>query len=163
MKLSSSSLLLTLSTTAVLANPLLRRQVDNTQSVGTNPITKFTATFLGNQISDNSCVHRDLGFTGQVAGKWYAIYGDNLYCAAGVTDPNQDTSGFHGMVRDAVAAVTDSALKVQDLNLNSDKPVPHPQQFVPFNANWGETNQYGFGGTSLCATNDAKQEGMTSP
>ncbi|KAI5923497.1 hypothetical protein F4810DRAFT_710580 [Camillea tinctor] len=93
---------------------------DATQPVGTNPTTNFGTTYLGFQTSNNSCSHRDLGFTGELAGQWYAVYGDTAWCAEGVTDPFKDLPGFHGM-----------------------------QQFVPFNASWGETNQYGFGGTSL--------------
>lgn len=65
--------------------------------------------------------------------------------------PDTDTT-FHGLVRDSVSLTTDSALKVHDLNLNNDSPVPHQNQFIPFNAAWGETSAYGFGGTSLCET-----------
>ncbi|KAI0104486.1 hypothetical protein F4814DRAFT_452605 [Daldinia grandis] len=34
--------------------------------------------------------HRDLGFTGELQGKWYAIYDDALWRASGVTDPTTD-------------------------------------------------------------------------
>ncbi|KAF7554430.1 hypothetical protein G7Z17_g2882 [Cylindrodendrum hubeiense] len=131
---------------------LARDQVDNTQASGTNPIGDLTVKFLGNQVADNSCSHRDLGFTGHLRGKWYAVYGDTLWCAAGVSDPTQDTDGFHGMVRDSVSALTDDALVVHDLHLNSDDPVAHQNQFVPFNETWGETNLFGFGGTSIVET-----------
>jgi hypothetical protein len=140
------------------ASPLSKRQ-DNTQPVGTNPITNFTVEYLGEQTAENSCSHRDLGFTGSIAGNWYAVFGDTLWCAAGVTDPAQDPSGFHGMVRDSISATTDSALKVIDLNLNDDSPVPHQLQFVPFNAAWGEDNTYGFGGTSLVETDATSATG----
>lgn len=66
---------------------------------------------------------------------------------------------FHGMVRDSVALMTDDPLKVQDMNLNDDSPVPHPKQFVPFNEAWGETSSYGFGGTSLVETDHEAAEG----
>lgn len=55
--------------------------------------------------------------------------------------------------------MTDNVLKVHDLDLNSDSPVPHPQQFVPYNESWGETSDYGFGGTSLCETDYDASEG----
>ncbi|ORY61664.1 uncharacterized protein BCR38DRAFT_396713 [Pseudomassariella vexata] len=145
----TKTLLSSLSITAALASPLSKRARDNTQAAGTNPI-KFTTQFLGNQVAENSCSHRDLGFTGKIKDKWYAVWGDALWCAAGVSDPEKDTSGFHGMVRDAVSVVTGDPLKVHDLNLNKDSPVPHQNQFVPFNTAWGETNMFGFGGTSLC-------------
>ena len=145
-----------------LASPAFRRQVpDNTQPSGTNPIQSgaFTADYLGAQVADNSCTHRDLGFAGHIAGSWYAIYGDNLWCDAGVTDPTQDTSGFHGMVRDSVSLLGTDPLKVHDLNLNGDTPVAHPNQFVPFNGDWGEDGSTGFGGTSLVETDGGSSTG----
>ena len=135
------------------------RSVDNTQPVGTNPITKFSTEFLGKQTSNNSCSHRDLGFTGHIAGVWYAIYGDTRWCAPSVTDPFNDLSGFFGMVRGSVSQITDNPLKVYDLHLNNDSPVPHQQQFVPFNSDWGEDLTYGFGGTSLLETNSTTAHG----
>ena len=135
---------------SVTAAPAKRDGPDNTQPAGTNPIgTGFSVQFLGNQVSDNSCTHRDLGFAGRIGTSWFAIYGDNLWCDAGVTNPDQDTSGFHGMVRDSASALGSDPLKVHDLNLNSDSPVAHPNQFVPFDSAWGEDNTTGFGGTSI--------------
>ncbi|KAI2633101.1 hypothetical protein GGS26DRAFT_66829 [Hypomontagnella submonticulosa] len=135
-------------------NPLtrLRRQDDPTQPVGSSPITTFLTAYLGRQNANNSCSHRDLGFTGELQGKWYAVFGDTLWCSPSVTDPEQDPEGFHGMVRDSVSLMTENPLVVKDLHLNSDKPVAHQLQFVPFNEAWGETNLYGFGGTSLVET-----------
>ncbi|KAI0022934.1 hypothetical protein F4780DRAFT_150359 [Xylariomycetidae sp. FL0641] len=149
-----SQLILTAASAAVvLSTPVQNQRRDGTLPVGTNPIAnKFTAEFLGRQKSENSCAGRDLGFTGQLNGDWYAVYGDTLWCAPGVTDPDADPAGFHGMVRDAVARMTGNPLVIQDLHLNADVPVPHPLQFVPFNASWGETNTYGFGGTSIVET-----------
>lgn len=145
-----------------LSSESLKRGIpDNTQPYGSNPISIASAAFLGNQTADNSCSHRDLGFTGSINGKWYAIFGDTLWCAPGVSDPSRDKTGdgkFYGMVRDSVSAMTNNALKVHDLNLNSDQPVAHQKQFVPFEASWGEKNTYGFGGTSLCETNSAAGE-----
>lgn len=137
---------------AALAAPVivdLSQPVDNTRLQGVNPIANFHTERLGLQKADNSASHRDLGFAGSIAGKWYAVYGDTLWCAPGVTDPEQDTPGFHGMVRDSLSALTDDPLRVHDLHLNDDSPVAHQRQFVPFNSDWGETNQFGFGGTSL--------------
>ncbi|KAI0827819.1 hypothetical protein F5Y06DRAFT_308477 [Hypoxylon sp. FL0890] len=131
-----------------------RRDGDPTQPVGTNPISKFSIMYLGQQTANNSCSHRDLGFTGELQGKWYAIFGDTLWCDQGVTDPSKDPEGFHGMVRDSLSLMTDNPLVVQDMHLNDDSPVRHQLQFVPFNAAWGETNTYGFGGTSLVETAD---------
>ena len=147
-----NALILTFATLTVGAR--IQPRADNTLPVGTNPISQssFSVQYLGLQKADNSCSHRDLGFTGSIAGKWYAVYGDTLWCDTGVTDPANDTSGFHGMVRDSVSAMTSDPLVVHDLNLNNDKPVPHQLQLVPFNSAWGETNVYGFGGTSLCET-----------
>ncbi|KAI0487714.1 hypothetical protein F4859DRAFT_465984 [Xylaria cf. heliscus] len=133
-----------------IGTPVERR--DDTQPVGTNPITKFTTSFLGEQKSSNSCAGRDLGFTGELGGKWYGVYGDTSWCAPGVTDPDKNPSGFYGLVRDTVTLMGTNPLSIKDYHLNSDTPVPHPLQFVPFNASWGETNQFGFGGTSICET-----------
>jgi hypothetical protein len=151
-----SLILSSVSLPTVFASPLTKR--DNTQPVGTNPI-KFKTQYLGEQIADNSCSHRDLGFTGSIQGKWYAVYGDALWCAGGVSDPSNDTSGFHGMVRDTVSAVTKNPLKVHDLNLNKDRPVPHQNQFIPYNTSWSETNLFGFGGTSLVETDFSSATG----
>ncbi|KAI1208215.1 uncharacterized protein F4807DRAFT_156496 [Annulohypoxylon truncatum] len=140
---------------AALADDAQQRRdgVDPTQPVGTNPITKFETVYLGQQVANNSCSHRDLGFTGELQGKWYAVFGDTLWCAQPLTDPSQDNaSEFHGMVRDSLSLTTDDPLLVVDLHLNDDSPVRHQQQFVPFNASWGEDNTYGFGGTSLVET-----------
>jgi hypothetical protein len=139
--------------------PSSNYDVDNTKPHGTNPITTFTVEFLGKQTADNSCSRRDLGFMGHIQGKWYAIFGDTLWCACGVTDPNDDPDGFHGMVRNSISAATDSALIVHDLHLNDDSPVRHQLQFIPHNTCWGEDCTFGFGGTSLVETNYDKAEG----
>jgi hypothetical protein len=88
------------------------------------------------------------------------VYGDTLWCEGGITDPEKDTDGFHGMVRNAVSLMTNDPLKPHDLGLNGDSPVSHQLQFVPYNSTWGEDGSYGFGGTSLCATDDAAEEGL---
>lgn len=147
---------------AALADPHAkhqhRRADDPTQPVGTNPLTgHFSTAYLGQQNANNSCSHRDLGFTGELQGKWYAVYGDTLWCAQPLTDPSKDnTSEFHGMVRDSLSLMTDNPLVVVDLHLNDDEPVRHQKQFVPFNAEWGEDNTFGFGGTSLVETAGGK-------
>jgi hypothetical protein len=138
---------------STIASPLQKR-TDNTQPAGTNPIQVASAVFLGNQTAENSCSVRDLGFTGQISGVWYAVYGDTLYCSPGVTDPSQSTGAFNGMVRDSLSQMTPNPLKTQDLNLNGNSPVAYQNQFVPFNSSWGEDQSYGFGGTSLCSTFD---------
>jgi hypothetical protein len=133
---------------------------DNTQPAGDNSIGEFSVEFLGNQVADNSCSHRDLGFAGHIQDKWYAVYGDTLWCPPGVSDQDADTDGqFHGMVRDSVSALTDNPLVVHDLFLNIDSPVPHQKQFVPFEKKWGEDNLVGFGGTSLVETDYANATG----
>lgn len=126
---------------------------DNTQSSGSNPVKVSNAHHVGIQL-DNSCTHKDLGFTGKLGGDWYALYGDNLWCASGITLPSKDTSGFHGMVRNSIAKCSSNPLKVDFPDMNSDAPVAHPEQFVPFNSSWGETSSTGFGGTSLCEVDD---------
>ncbi|KAF4975767.1 hypothetical protein FZEAL_7483 [Fusarium zealandicum] len=126
---------------------------------GDNPIGEVVVEFLGEQTADNSASRRDLGFTGQLQGKWYAVYGDTLWCDTGVTDAAQDTEGFHGMVRNSLSALTDDPLVVHDLHLNQDEPVPHQQQLVPFNEAWGETNTFGFGGTSIVETDASTATG----
>ncbi|KAI1073788.1 hypothetical protein F5B20DRAFT_586892 [Whalleya microplaca] len=135
------------------ANHPLKRQ-DNTKAAGTNPIAHFSAEYLGQQRADNSCSHRDLGFTGVLGGKWYAVYGDTLWCDRGVADAALDSPGFHGMVRDALSLTTADPLVVHDLHLNADQPVPHQLQLVPWDAAWGEDITFGFGGTSLVETAD---------
>lgn len=126
--------------------------IDNTKTIGSNTIRIASVQKLGFQIATNSCSRRDLGFTGRVGGLWYAVFGDTLWCAPGVTDAADDLPGFHGMVRDSVSLLTADPLRVIDLHLNDDRPVPHQRQLVPFNPAWGETNTTAFGGTSLCET-----------
>ncbi|KAK3988024.1 hypothetical protein QBC44DRAFT_371527 [Cladorrhinum sp. PSN332] len=125
-------------------------QIDSTTLQGVNPISIRSVKWLGYQQANNSCSHRDLGFTGKLAGKWYAVYGDTLWAAPGVTSMFNDTPGFHGIVRDSISLMTDDPLAVVDLHLNNDEPVPHQLQFVPYFDGWGETNRFGFGGTSVC-------------
>jgi len=73
-----------------------------------------------------------------------------MFCKGGITDPTKDNdTKFNGMVRDSIAAVTSDPLKTNYLQTNNDSPVKHPMQFVPYNESWGETNLFGFGGTSL--------------
>lgn len=151
--MSLSKLVISALLGAAYAAPNSRRDdIDNTKPYGENKIRDFSVQYLGLQRSDNSCTHRDLGFAGHIQGKWYAVYGDNLWCAPGVKDPAQDPEGFHGMVRDSVAALGNDPLVVHDMNLNNDSPVAHPQQFVPWISWWGETQQTGFGGTSIVET-----------
>ena len=139
------------------ASPLQKR-VDNTQPSGTNAVTSFHIDPLGMQTSANSCSNRDLGFTGEIAGTWYAVYGDTNWCAPGVTDPTKDdTSKFNGMVRDSIARMTNDVLHPVDLNLNAGQ---RPQQLIPFNASWGESVEFGFGGTSICETDASQNQGI---
>lgn len=133
--------------------------VDNTQPAAENPIRYFSVEYLGEQTSDNSCSRRDLGFTGCLRGKWYAVYGDTLWCAPGIRVAEQSPPGFHGMVRNALSELTDDPLVVHDLHLNEDQPIPHQKQLVPFNEDWGETNTFGFGGTSIVETDPATGTG----
>ncbi|KAL4969930.1 uncharacterized protein BDV14DRAFT_195468 [Aspergillus stella-maris] len=131
------------------------RRRDNTQPSGTNPVTISQAEYLGEQTGSNSCTHRDLGFTGEFAGDWYALYGDTLYCESGVSSPDEDTStAFNGMVRDALARLGNDPLSIEWTALNGDEPVRHPTQFIPYDESYGETSSTGFGGTSICSVND---------
>jgi hypothetical protein len=142
-----------------IAAVLIQRAVppDNTAPTGSNPIVVSSVQFLGNLTADNSCSHRDLGFTGSIKGVWYNIWGDVIWCNSGVTDPNKDGKGS-GIVHDAISQATTNPLKVHDLNLNKDAPVAHQNQFVPYNTAFGENAETGFGGTSLCETNATSGE-----
>lgn len=133
---------------------------DDTHPVGENVLGGYTTEFLGHQWSSNSCSYRDLGFTCQLRGKWYAVYGDTLWCAPGVTDPKKNPDGFHGMVRNSLSALTENPLVVYDLHLNEDYPVPHQTQLVPFNPHWGENNTYGFGGTGIAEVDACSGTGV---
>ncbi|KAL3468077.1 hypothetical protein BJX64DRAFT_282961 [Aspergillus heterothallicus] len=133
-----------------LSSAIALHQRDNTQPVGENPVAISQAEYLGGHHSSNSCTHRNLGFAGPFAGSWYAVYGDTLWCEGGVSDPNANSDGFHGMVRDAIARLTGDPLTIKWTALNGDSPIAHPMQFVPSNEAWGETSLTGFGGTSLC-------------
>ncbi|KAK4466810.1 hypothetical protein QBC42DRAFT_342690 [Cladorrhinum samala] len=116
--------------TATTTQTTFTTLTDSTAPQDLNPISIRSVRWLGYQTANNSCSHRDLGFTGELQGKWYAVYGDTLWAAPGVTDMFNDTPGFHGM------------------------PVRHQLQFVPYNEGWGETNRYGFGGTSICQVDE---------
>ena len=135
------------------------KRQDGTAPVGNNPIINFQTTFVGTQTANNSCSHRDLGFAGELGGQWYAVYGDTLWCAPGVTDPGADPSGFHGMVRDSVSRLGDDPLSVTDLMLNSDSPVPHQNQFIPPDEAFGETAKYPFGVSSICEVDSSTSTG----
>ncbi|GJC79915.1 hypothetical protein ColLi_02753 [Colletotrichum liriopes] len=154
--LALAALLTTTSTSNFASARTVAPRMDSTTAVGTNPIANPKVEYLGLQKADNSCSHRDLGFTGAIAGKWYAVWGDVLWCDAGVTDPDKDTPGFHGMVRDAVSAMTGDPLLVHDLNLGGNQ---RQRQLIPFNTSWGERFDTGFGGTSLVETNAAAGTG----
>ncbi|GKT91439.1 conserved secreted protein [Colletotrichum tofieldiae] len=132
--LALAALLATTSTSNFASAHPVAPRMDSTTAVGTNPIANPKVEYLGLQKADNSCSHRDLGFTGAIAGKWYAVWGDVLWCDAGVTDPEKDTPGFHGMVRDAVSAMTGDPLLVHDLNLGDNQ---RQRQLIPFNTSWG--------------------------
>lgn len=123
-------------------------------------IGAFQATFLGTQTASNSCSHRDLGFAGQLGGQWYAVYGDALWCDAGVTDPDQDPAGFHGMARNGISRLNaQNPLSVEDLLLNGDTPVAHPGQFIRPDEAFGETALYPFGVSAICETDGAAKTG----
>lgn len=150
--------LLSLISLSSAAPHTLQKRIDNTQAVGTNPITSFRADFLGQQSSVNSCGWRDLGFGGSINGQWYAVYGDTTWCSPNTkNDTTQQPLSWQGMVRDTVVKMTSDPLEVEDVSVNSND---QPQQFVPWNAAWGETNQYGFGGTSLCEVDASTNTGL---
>ncbi|UNI21203.1 hypothetical protein JDV02_007213 [Purpureocillium takamizusanense] len=131
--------------------------VDNTQPTGHNPIGGFTAEYLGEQLADNSCSRRDLGFAGSIAGQWFAVYGDTLWAAPGVRHPaDDDVGGFHGMVRNSVSRLGADPLVVHDLDLNDRQ---RQNQFAEWKAEWGESNTTGFGGTSIVETDAEAEEG----
>ncbi|GJN78474.1 hypothetical protein PLIIFM63780_001968 [Purpureocillium lilacinum] len=130
--------------------------LDNTQPAGENPIRGFTVDYLGEQLANNSCSHRDLGFAGSIAGQWFAVYGDTLWAAPGVSHPADDVDGFHGMVRNSVSRLGPDPLVVHDLNLNERQ---RQNQFAQWKEEWGETNTTGFGGTSIVETDPKAGEG----
>lgn len=145
--------------TPAVANYKRQDQPRGTNPVGTNPIVNFQTEFLGNQVASNSCSHRDLGFTGQLGGQWYSVFGDTLWCATGVTDPASDPSGFHGMVRNSISRLGTDPLSVEDLYLNMDAPVAHQNEFLTPDAAFGETDLYPFGVSSICETDSTTQTG----
>ncbi|KAF2666812.1 hypothetical protein BT63DRAFT_404016 [Microthyrium microscopicum] len=162
MNMFSSVMVAILGVSPAIASVLSSRAVpNNTLPSGTNPIKVSSAQFLGNLTADNSCSHRDLGFSGPINGVWYHIFGDTIWCDTGVTDPNLDPGygpdgvpgGFVPFVRDSISQSTSNPLKVHDLHLNDNTPVPHQNQFVPYDKSFGEAVDTGFGGTSLCETN----------
>jgi hypothetical protein len=79
----------TLLSTAATIAAVAPDRPDNTQPYSTNPVSIANVDFLGARLT-HSCTYRDLGFIGLVADACYAVFGDNLWCDAGVTDPNQD-------------------------------------------------------------------------
>ncbi|KAJ6437228.1 conserved secreted protein [Purpureocillium lavendulum] len=136
----------------IAPNPESWTLLSSSAPFGENLVQGFSVEYLGEQHSNNSCSHRDLGFAGSLAGRWYAVYGDTLWGAPGVSHPADDVPGFHGMVRNSVSALTMDPLVVHDLHLNDDSPVRHQLQFAPYKEEWGEKNTTGFGGTSIVET-----------
>lgn len=155
----NSTITTTTTTTVTIAQTSFTTLIDSTTPENLNPISIRSVRWLGYQTANNSCSHRDLGFTGKLSGKWYAVYGDTLWAAPGVTNMFNDTPGFHGIVRDSVSLMTEDPLTVVDLHLNGDEPVKHQLQFVPYFEGWGETNRYGFGGTSICEVDEGIETG----
>jgi hypothetical protein len=129
-------------------------EIDNTLPEGDNLVSIAAVEFLGIQTSNNSCAARDLGFTGKLGQHWYAIHGDALWCAPGITDPTGEAVAFRGMVRNTISLLTDDVLKPYDLYIDDAEPVPHPRQFFQYNSEWGEHQLTGFGGTSICETDE---------
>lgn len=104
--------------------------------MGSNPITKWTVDFLGEQKSRNSeYSQRDLGFTGKLGKHWYAVYGDTLW-----------DKPFY-MVRNSISRCTGNPLEVEDLNVRHD--LPRQNQFIPWNPKWGEAQNWFIGVSSL--------------
>lgn len=75
-------------------------------------------------------------------------------------DAFQQPPGFYGMVRDAVSLLGPDPLVITDLHMNDDYPVSHQLQFIPWNAVWGERQDTGFGGTSICEVDCATATGV---
>lgn len=96
--------------------------IDNTKTTGINPIVLESVQVLGRQVARNSATHRDLGFMGKLGKNWYAVWADTLWRDHGVTDAEQDTPAFHGVVRSSISLMTDDPLTVIDLHLNDDDP-----------------------------------------
>ncbi|KAI1284025.1 hypothetical protein F5Y07DRAFT_407527 [Xylaria sp. FL0933] len=149
------------SISVAIAKPICShaRRQSGTDPVSTSPIVNFKTEFLGTQVASNSCSHRDLGFTGQLGGEWYAVYGDTLWCDAGVTDPDADPEGFHGIVRNSISRLGNDVLSVIDLNLNKDSPVPHQNEFITPDVDFGETSTYPFGVSSICEVDNTTATG----
>ncbi|KAH8901808.1 hypothetical protein BR93DRAFT_973218 [Coniochaeta sp. PMI_546] len=111
-------------------------RIDNTAPAGTNPIKRCRVHFLGEQKGFNTEPSgRDLGFTGQLGGQWYAVYGDTLW-----KDP------FY-MIRNGISRMTSSPLEVEDLHVRRD--TPRQNQFITWNAAWGEQQNWFFGVSSV--------------
>lgn len=87
----SSFIIPFLAASLAYASPLGKRLIDNTEPYGINPIDFSNVEYLGVQNSINSCAQRDLGFTGKIRDKWYAVYGDTLFCA-----PNAKATAMTG-------------------------------------------------------------------
>jgi hypothetical protein len=125
---------------------------DPIHSVGSNLVTEFTVEYLGTQVSDNTCAHRELINIGTIAGKWYSIFGDTHWCKPGIVDLNMDTLGYNGMVPNSIAELTSDPLRVHDINLNSDFPVSHPLAVISFNVTLGENQSHRFKPTGIVET-----------
>lgn len=112
-------------------------RADSTAPSGSNPITRCRVRFLGEQkTADGEPSERDLGFTGQLGGRWYGVYGDTLW-----HEP------FY-MIRNGIARMTADPLRVEDLHVRRDAP-PRQDQFIPWNAAWGERQDWFLGVSSL--------------
>lgn len=139
--------------TQVLPGGTPEEKVDNTREYGRNKITIASTEWLGYQLSANTCARRDLGFTGKLGDRWYALHGDALWCAEGISNPEGDIE-YQKMVRNTLSLMGDDVLKPVDLYTDGASPVQHPTQFFPIREEWGENVLSGFGGTSICAITD---------
>lgn len=111
-------------------------RVNNSAPSGTNPIKRCRVQFLGEQKSINSePSDRDLGFTGKLGGHWYGVYGDTIW-----------KNPFY-MIRNGIARMTSHPLQVEDLHVRGD--LPRQNQFIPWNAAWGEKQDWFLGVSSI--------------
>lgn len=121
-------------------------RINNTAPSGANPIQRCRVHFLGEQKPINSEPSgRDLGFTGKLGGHWYAVYGDTIW-----EEP------FY-MIRNGIARTTADPLEVEDLHVRRD--VPRQNQFIPWNAAWGEKQDWFLGVSSILEVDEGTATG----
>jgi hypothetical protein len=111
--------------------------------------------FLGEVLSTNAELIRDLGFSGRIGTTYINSYGDVLICGSGTREEREKQSSPWILASNCAALGTEDPCKVVDFNLEAGKKA---RMFCPLLENEKPGHEYAVGITNVIPMTEREDE-----